>query len=883
MKMRKWNAPEVLQRSSMDCGPAALGCILSGFGIAFDALQLRAACQTQADGTSIDRLEEVAGELGLEVEQVVVPNDHLLFDSSPLLVTLDLPEGGTHFAVVWRRIGQRVQLMDPARGRSWMRREALLRQLHRVELPVAADAFRSYAGSAAFIEPLRARLLEHTSRSRVARLLDDALRDPTYRALSLLDAATRAVSDLGRRGVLRTRRERHALLTHWLRGEQSPAVPDACFPALPLTAASGMEQPSLSLRGTPALRVVRARVAPRSVRGSVAPSQLKRESGISDLVTVQAKEARWPLPICIALIALFTFGALQETVLLRSWIELDQSLSDVLQRSGAALCVLAWIAVMACFELLLAIGSLRIGRELETQLRVSFMNKLPRLHDQYFLSRPVSDLADRGHMVHLVRGLPPFALALLRACFELIGTGCGMVWLDATSLWRVSLVSVLSLWLPLVALRTLTERDRGVRALVSDLGRTYFDVLRGISAVRAHHAEENLEREHTRQLTQLARSGRGLARAGVLLEGVVSAVSVAMSGWLFLGYLEAGHEPLAGLLYLYWALSLPAHGRTIAALSRQLPGYINVLARIREPLTAREIHAPPSAADAGSGAAGLAFEAVELRAGPHVILSDLSLQVAPGEHVAIVGASGAGKSSILGLLLGWHEPSAGRVCVDGRGLEESDRPRLRSQTVWLDPAVQLWNRSLYDNVRYGKESSPSELPHHLERAELYGVLEELPSGLRSELGEAGCRISGGEGQRVRFARVLAQAAPRLVLLDEPFRGLEQEQRQRLLRQARAHWAGATLLCVTHDVAETLAFARVLVVDGGRIVEDGPPEVLLAADSHYAELVRAERTLLASLRGDRFRQIRLERGRMVVARAAAAPEADDPSSLLEAAQ
>ncbi|HTU63645.1 MAG TPA: cysteine peptidase family C39 domain-containing protein, partial [Polyangiales bacterium] len=638
----------------MDCGPAALGCMLSGFGISFDPLQLRALCQTQADGTSIDRLEEVAGELGLEVEQVVVPTDHLLFGSSPLLTTLDLPDGGTHFVVVWRRFGELLQVMDPARGRKWMSRRALLRQLHRVELPVSADAFRSYAGSAAFIAPLRRRLLEHTSRDRVAHMLEDALRDPTYKALSRLDAATRAVSDLGQRGVLRTRRERSALLEHWLRGEQSPVVPDDCFHTLPLSA-----EPGLSLRGTPALRVVGRAASAETARAALLPLQRpsgqKQRSGLCDLLSVQAKEARWPLPLCIALVALFTLGALQETVLLRSWIELDRTLSDVLQRSGAALCVLAWIAALACFELSLAIGSLRIGRQLETRLRLAFMHKLPRLYDRYFLSRPVSDLADRGHMVHLVRGLPPFGLALSRACFELIGTGCGMVWLDSTSLVRVSMVSALSLLLPLVALRTLTERDRGVRALVSDLGRTYFDLLRGISAVRAHHAEETMSREHARQLTQLARSGRGLARAGVLLEAVVSAVSVAMSGWLFLGYIAAGREPLAGLLYLYWALSLPAHGRTIASLSRQLPGYINVLARIREPLAAREIDLQPTAA-VSQGPASLTFEGVELRAGQQTILSDLTLKIAPGEHVAIVGASGAGKSSLLGLLLGWQEP-----------------------------------------------------------------------------------------------------------------------------------------------------------------------------------------------------------------------------------
>src|SRR5207247_204276 len=159
--------------------------------------------------------------------------------------------------------------------------------------------------------------------------------------------------------------------------------------------------------------------------------------------------------------------------------------------------------------------------------------------------------------------------------------------------------------------------------------------------------------------------------------------------------------------------------------------------------------------------------------------------VPAGSHVAIVGPSGAGKSSLVGLLLGWHKPSVGRVVVDGEPLGGARLARLRRETAWVDPAIQLWNRSLLDNLR------------------------------------SGARDQGGEGQRVRFGRALVRGDARLVILDEPFRGLDRTKRRELLSKARELWRGATLLCVTHDVAETLGFERVLVVEGGRVVEDAP--------------------------------------------------------------
>ena len=256
----------------------------------------------------------------------------------------------------------------------------------------------------------------------------------------------------------------------------------------------------------------------------------------------------------------------------------------------------------------------------------------------------------------------------------------------------------------------------------------------------------------------------------------------------------------------------------------------------------------------------LDIQGANVVAAGHTLLSDIHLNIAPGEHIAVVGPSGAGKSSLLGLLLGWHQAVGGSVLVDSEPLEGKQILQLRRETAWLDPAIQIWNRSLLENLRYSPGAGPyPDLGQIMENANLTQVLARLPEGLQNPLGEGGARLSGGEGQRVRLGRALWQQGVRLALLDEPFRGLDREQRCRHLTEARNFWRKATLVCVTHDVAETRSFSRVVVIENGQIVEDGCPEELAAtAGSRYHALLAMEESLRDELWGGSvWRRIRVE--------------------------
>ena len=214
-------------------------------------------------------------------------------------------------------------------------------------------------------------------------------------------------------------------------------------------------------------------------------------------------------------------------------------------------------------------------------------------------------------------------------------------------------------------------------------------------------------------------------------------------------------------------------------------------------------------------------------------------------------------------MLGWHRLAEGTLSVDGIRVEAAVLEDLRRVTAWVDPGVQLWNRSLLDNLLYASaDDAVARVGRVLDRADLRGVMRKLPDGLQAVLGEGGGRLSGGEGQRVRLARALLQPEVRLALLDEPFRGLDRGQRTRLLADTRAWWRDVTMLCVTHDVHETLAFDRVIVVADGRIVEDGPPRALAAADGAYRGLLEAEDALRAGAWGDvAWRRLEVRDGRV----------------------
>jgi ATP-binding cassette subfamily B protein len=917
---QRFLAPEVVQTSAMDCGPAALKSILEGFGIPVSYGRLREACQTDVDGTSINTIEDIANQLGLQAEQVMLPADHLILDEAqalPAIVVVQLPSGLTHFLVVWNRVGGRLQVMDPATGRRWPSWKRFRQELYIHTFPVPLEDWRAWAGSEGLLAPLRRRMLDlQIAEADLSRLIDDALQDPGWRSLATLDAATRMTAALVQaRGLLAGDEATHVLERFYrlnLKGPlpeidrrqrptelgktpESLMIPAPYWSALPLieteTQASGAQPPQrLLLRGAVLVRILGRRPAAALVSQPEEAGYSQAVRLPPDLEAALKEPAQRPerevwkalrqdgvLTPALLILALFvaTLGVLIEALLFQGLIRIGQSLPLVSQRILASLSLLAFVLALLLLEFPISATVLRMGRRLEARLRMAFLEKIPRLGDRYFRSRLTSDMTQRAHDLRALRTLPNLGVGLLRTGFQLVLTMIGVIWLDPISAPLAILGTAFFVGLSLASRPLLEERDLRLRTHTGALSRFYLDSLLGLVPARAHGAERAMRRQHEAQLYEWVRTGRENYGLAALLQAFGALLYSIFSILIILNYLWKGGEVNEILLLFYWTLSLPALGQALADSIQQYPMQRNLVLRLLEPLTApdeeaawasqsADVAAEVAPSGQGEGGLGIEIQDVTLQAGGHVILEGINLKVAPGEHLAIVGPSGAGKSSLVGLLLGWHRPSRGAIYVDGQLLDGGRLRSLRRQTAWVDPAVQLWNRSLFDNLRYGVEQSETRpLSEVIQAAELYDVLERLPDGLKTILGEGGGLVSGGEGQRVRLGRAMFRAGVRLAILDEPFRGLDREKRRKLLEQARRHWEGATLLCITHDVGETRAFPRVLVIEDGRIIEDGPPsELAERADSRYRSLLIAEQNVRQGLWASaQWRRFTLDNGRL----------------------
>ena len=862
--------PEVVQTSNMDCGPAALKCLLGGFGINVHYGRLREACQTDVDGTSIDTIETVANQLGLQAEQIMLPADHVLLEEShalPAIAVVVLPNGLTHFVVVWARHGRWLQIMDPATGRRFTNAARFLNELYIHRMPVPAQDWREYARSESFLSPLRRRIQLLGVSDRMERSLRRAAIHPDWQPIAALDAAVRMVESIAASGALAVGVETSRVLESFL--DEPDTIPDHYWSVRPAP-----EEDHLLLRGAVLVRALgkwpeterKDRPAISSPELVAALQQPDPRPGLELLRLLRADGIFKPAATLAAL-ALGSAGVVIEAILFRALLDLNGSLGARSERLGTIIAVIAFSLFLLLLEIPLTASLLSIGRRLEIRLRQAFLRKIPHLGDRYFQSRLKSDMAERSHSIHLIRRLPDLGGQLLRYVFEILFTTAGIIWLDPASAPIALMSALAAAAIPLLSQPLLIERDLRLRTHAGALSHFYLDALLGLVAIRTHGAQPAVRRSHAGLLAEWTKAGLNLQRAVISLETVQFLSGFGLAIWLLAAHLGRAGESGAVLLLVYWALNLPALGQEIALIAWQYPSYRNVTLRLLEPLGAIEPRSPrpATAVEPRADAVSIQFENVSVTAAGHTVLRDINLTVAAGEHIAIVGPSGAGKSSLVGLLLGWYRPATGRVLIGGAELDEPLVERLRPNIAWVDPAVQIFNRPLVDNLNYGlSNGGRMSIEEAIDAADLRCVLERLPDALQTPLGEGGGLVSGGEGQRVRLARALLRPNVRLVILDEPFRGLDIEQRRVLMQRARRLWNDSTLLVISHDIAESLSFDRVLVVEEGRIVEEGNPRELAAQPgSRLQAMLDAERAVRDEMwAGDGWRRLRLENGALI---------------------
>ena len=273
------------------------------------------------------------------------------------------------------------------------------------------------------------------------------------------------------------------------------------------------------------------------------------------------------------------------------------------------------------------------------------------------------------------------------------------------------------------------------------------------------------------------------------------------------------------------------------------------IARLSEALTTllvpHGLRDHPEATSLVRRGASVKFEHVQFRYGEgQQIFEDLNLSFMPGERVGLVGPSGAGKSTVFALLQRFYDVQVGRILIDGQDISRVTQESLRDAIGVVPQDISLFHRSVMENIRYGRPDASDEEVHEAAIAARCDFIEALPNGMRTLVGERGVKLSGGQRQRIAIARAFLKNAP-LLLLDEATSALDSESEEAIREALGRLMSGRTVIAIAHRLSTVRSFDRVVVMQLGKVVQDGPPDHLVLREGLYRQLVQREMDRLNS--------------------------------------
>jgi ATP-binding cassette, subfamily B, bacterial len=267
------------------------------------------------------------------------------------------------------------------------------------------------------------------------------------------------------------------------------------------------------------------------------------------------------------------------------------------------------------------------------------------------------------------------------------------------------------------------------------------------------------------------------------------------------------------------------------------------IARLSEALATllvpHELRDHPEATPLVRRGASVKFEQIQFRYGEgQQIFEDLNLSFMPGERVGLVGPSGAGKSTVFALLQRFYDVQVGRILIDGQDISRVTQESLRDAIGVVPQDISLFHRSVMENIRYGRPDASDEEVHEAAIAARCDFIEGLPNGMRTLVGERGVKLSGGQRQRIAVARAFLKNAP-LLLLDEATSALDGESEEAIREALGRLMSGRTVIAIAHRLSTVRSFDRVVVMQLGKVVQDGPPDHLVLREGLYRQLVQRE--------------------------------------------
>jgi len=482
--------------------------------------------------------------------------------------------------------------------------------------------------------------------------------------------------------------------------------------------------------------------------------------------------------------------------------------------------------------------------ELRRRLFAHFLRLPVSFHERYtsgrVISRQVSDIDSISDLFD--EGLD----SLVSAVLSLVLVGGGMLLLD----WPLALV-VLTGFAPLTLLTAWFRRQsatayRRTREAIAQVIVQFVETFGGIRAVQAFRRERRNEEIfgelNAHYATASLRSSRLIAvySPGIILVGNLAIGAVLLYGGLrvidggmkvgvlvtFLLYLQRFFDPLQDLAQFYNTF------QSAAAALEKISGVLDEAPAVPEPRTPVSL---PEAAGPGRGGRTVRFEAVRFGYREAPVLPRLDLTIPAGQTAALVGATGAGKTTIARLMARFYDPGGGRVLLDDADLRHLSEPSLRREVVLITQENFLFSGTVAENIELGRPgASRAEIEAAALAVGAHGFICAFPAGYDEQVGKRGGRLSAGQRQLVSFTRAFL-ANPAVLVLDEATSLLDVPS-ERLVQQAlQSILAGRTALIIAHRLSTVRIADRVLVISDGRIVEDGPPARLLAEGGEYSAL------------------------------------------------
>jgi ATP-binding cassette subfamily B protein len=376
------------------------------------------------------------------------------------------------------------------------------------------------------------------------------------------------------------------------------------------------------------------------------------------------------------------------------------------------------------------------------------------------------------------------------------------------------------------------------------------DVISNMPLVRAfcglRFEHDRFDATVNRELTARGRSLRYLEKLRIMHAAITVVLTICLLAWAIALWQRGGATTGDVVLVCTLGLSILSATRDLAVALVDVTQHVARLTEaIATLLLPHELRDDPEAEPLVKAGAAIAFGNIGFRyPGGLKVFDKFSLRIQPGQRVGLVGQSGGGKSSLFVLLQRFYDVQNGDITIDGQDIARVTQQSLREAISVVPQDISLFHRSIMENIRYGRPNATDDEVLRAAIAARCDFVETLPEGLATMVGDRGVKFSGGQRQRIAIARAFLKDAP-ILLLDEATAALDSESEEAIREALGRLMRGRTVIAIAHRLATLRNFDRVVMLQSGRIIEDGPPAVLMQGGGPYRELVAREMGRLAA--------------------------------------